>query len=140
MQYRSNQHIESGFIKNSGSGTLVSGVKTFSVKYRKELNLLKVTGNGLAKETWARLEEALTYVDLHFINSSELKIYFRIETISGTGVKYLFLLIKKLNQLFEEAKKVKVFWSCQSEYETEILDLGCDLQQFCKFPFEVSYL
>lgn len=111
-----------------------------SVLYQRDVNVITVVGDGQRDDAWIYLCSVLAHAEGHLLNHSELNIYFRLSKINGASAKYIFKIIQRLNVASKAKQQVRIFWSCHSEYEAEMHDLGEDFRQFCEFPFEVSYL
>jgi len=116
-----------------------SDLRVFNVKYYRPLNLITVAGWSVTQDAWVMYCQMLGDIESHLMAKEELNIYFKLNLFNTSSIKYLFKIIKKLNEAYEQGKDVKIYWSCNTENENEIIDAGMDLRGLSDFPFEISY-
>ncbi len=117
-----------------------SELKVFNVRYLESLNLITAVGWSVTDDAWAKYCEILANIESHLLNKNSLNIYFKLELFNSSSAKYLFKIIKRLNEAFLNGKDVKIYWSCASSNEQEMIDTGLDLAGMCDFPFKISHL
>ncbi|MEO1255671.1 MAG: SiaC family regulatory phosphoprotein [Bacteroidota bacterium] len=117
-----------------------SEVKVFNTRYREGLNLLTAVGWSVTEDTWAKYCQMLADIESHLTKKNSLKVYFKLELFNSSSAKYIFKIIKKLNTAFHSGKDIKMYWSCATSNEREMIDTGLDLAGMCDFPFKISHL
>jgi hypothetical protein len=116
-----------------------SEFKVFNVRYLESLNLITAVGWSITNDAWIKYCQILADIELHLKRRDALKIYFKLELFNTSSAGYLFKIIKRLNKAHAEGKEVKVFWSCATENENEMVEAGLDMAGLCDFKFQISY-
>ncbi len=114
--------------------------RIFQVRYLQSLNLVTVRGWSLTKEIHQKYSQLIINIDQHLDRSNCLNIHFKYELFNSSSLKYIFQIIKKMNEAHAAGKLVKIFWSCTSVNESEMIEMGLDLMDMCDFKFQISYL
>ncbi|MEM9337769.1 MAG: SiaC family regulatory phosphoprotein [Bacteroidota bacterium] len=126
--------------KAPNTGSLKAPKKTFQIQYSSELNLVSVRGWSITDTVAERYSHLLSSIEKHLEKNGILTLHFRYETFNGTTVKYLFKILKVMNKAHAKGQKVKIYWSCLSSHESDMIDMGLDLSKMCDFDFNISYL
>lgn len=117
-----------------------SELKVFQVRYLKSLNLITAKGWSITDDAWINYCQILADIESHMLRNDELTIYFKYELFNTSSAGYLFKIIQRLNRAHANGKTVKIYWSCNSNNEEEMIDVGMDLAGMCDFAFKISHL
>lgn len=116
-----------------------SELKVLNIQYNRALNIISAIGWSTSQDTWVKYLQILADIESHLLQRDELNIYLKLNMINTSSTKYIFKIIKKLNQAYSQGKKVRLFWSCNTEHDSEMIDTGLDLRGLSHFPFEINY-
>lgn len=116
-----------------------SDLKILNIQYNRALNFISAVGWSTNQDTWVKYLQILADIESHLLHRDELNIYFKINMLNTSSTKYIFKIIKKLNQAHSQGKKIKLFWSCNTEHENEMIETGLDLRGLSNFSFEINY-
>ena len=114
--------------------------RVFQTRYLKGLNLATVRGWSVTKDAQSKYDQLLTDIETHLETENSLNIHFKYELFNSSTVKYLFKIIKILNKAYTNGKVVKIYWSCASRNDGDMIDTGLDLAKMSDFKFQISYL
>ncbi|MEP1114875.1 SiaC family regulatory phosphoprotein, partial [Ekhidna sp.] len=64
----------------------------------------------------------------------------KYELFNSSSAAYLFKIIRRFNEAHSKGKTVKIYWSCNSNNENEMVETGMDLAEMCDFKFKISHL
>ena len=114
--------------------------RMFQTRYQQGLNLVTVRGWSVTTDIHIKYEQLLRDIGTHFESSDSLNLHFKYELFNSSSLRYLFMIIKTLNEAHAKGKTVRIYWSCASSYEAEMIDMGLDLANISDFKFKISYL
>lgn len=113
--------------------------RIFNVRYMENLNLITAVGWSITDDAWIKYCQVLADIESHLRTKEELNVYFKYELYNTSSTRYLFKIIKRLNEAHRDGKKVKIYWSCATENESAMIESGLDLADMCDFEFKISY-
>lgn len=113
--------------------------RVFNIRYIENLNLITVVGWSITDDAWIKYCQMLADIESHLRTREDLNIYFKYDLFNTSSAKYIFRIINRLNKAHADGKQVKVFWSCASGNESEMIESGLDLADMCDFKFSISY-
>ncbi|MEP1114880.1 MAG: SiaC family regulatory phosphoprotein, partial [Ekhidna sp.] len=99
-----------------------SDLKVFKVRYLESLNLITAVGWSITDDAWLKYCELLADIESHLVNRDELTIYFKYELFNSSSAAYLFKIIRRFNEAHSKGKTVKIYWSCNSNNENEMVE------------------
>ncbi len=115
-----------------------SDLKVFTTRYLESLNLITAVGWSVTDDAWIKYCQMLADIESHLMRKDELTVYFKYELFNSSSASYLFKIIQRLNKAHANGKTVKIYWSCTTTNENEILDMGLDFAPMCDFQFKIS--
>ncbi|MEP1094104.1 MAG: SiaC family regulatory phosphoprotein [Cyclobacteriaceae bacterium] len=114
--------------------------RIFQTRYLQGLNLITVRGWSVTTDIHIKYTQLLTDIQTHFVSSDSLNLHIKYELFNSSSLRYLFKIIKTLNEAHAKGKAIKIYWSCASSNEAEMIDMGLDLANMSDFKFQISYL
>lgn len=135
-----NVAITSTVLENTPRRVVRDEDRMFQTRYLQGLNLVTVRGWSVTNDINEKYTQLLNDIRNHFEISNSLNLHFKFELFNNTTLRYLFKIIKILNEAHAKAKSVKIYWSCATENESEMIDMGLDLANMSDFQFKISYL
>ena len=133
LQMRTQQIVPPVFMKKNAED------RVFQVRYLQGLNLVSVKGWSITADVHDKYSQLLLDIRSHLIVRDTLNVHFKYDLFNGTTAKYLFRIIKAMNNAHRDGKTVKIYWSCDTENEKEMIETGLDYAGMCDFNFEITY-
>ncbi len=115
-------------------------ITDFQTQYRDELNLVSVRGWSMGNQIVEKYNQLLSDIQRHLEFNDALNVYFRYETFNVTTLRYLFKILKVLDKAYAKGQQVKIYWSCLSSKESDMIETGIELSNMCDFEFNISYM
>ena len=84
-------------------------------------------------------QSVLFFQKTNYNNDAQISFEFKLEYFNSTSAKYIFDVIKVLNNYFDSGYNTKIKWYYDSRDE-DMKEAGKELEKLVKVPFEfVSY-
>lgn len=98
-----------------------------SLESNKNSGLIKLSGSFISLDSNQIWDSILSISESVALNATNIKVVLNIDYISSTDVKYLFVLLKSLNQIKPDYSKMKVIWNYES-FDQDHEELGLSLK------------
>lgn len=105
-----------------------------AVLFLNTYDTIAIGGRSLSHEDDS-FNKVIKCMDRHLKKHTRLEFYFAFEVFDFQTLSYLFRIFKKLNRYHEIGKEVQIHWSYVRQ--TEMMEVGLELKNFCDFPLEI---
>lgn len=113
--------------------------KTPSINFNSQTGKLQIGGRSYSSDAFEFYKPVNDWLNKYIENPNESTILeVNVDYFHSVSIKYLTTIIKKIAQLQENSKAVKVIWFHQSDEndEDESFDLGKSIEGETKVKFE----
>lgn len=96
-----------------------------------------ISGRSIPEDSIAFYEPVITWVENYIKNPEALtRINFKIEYINSGSNRFVFSILKLLNEMYGKGKNVVVNWYYEDDDDT-LYNLGRDFQGLISVPFKL---
>lgn len=114
--------------------------KTPRVFFNALSGKMELVGRSIPENSFQFYDPLLQWLDEYAKNPRELtQFVFKLDYFNTSSSMYILGILKKLEKLHQEGKKVQVLWYYDAEDE-DMLQTGEDLKQIVKVPIEMAEL
>ncbi|WP_421889811.1 SiaC family regulatory phosphoprotein [Marinoscillum sp.] len=108
-----------------------------SINFLENRSLLIIKGWSLKPELRICYSVILEEIEDHLATNEGITINFEYKIFNAFTTRFLFQAIKMLNAAAAQGKHITINWMAE-KYNTEIYEMGMDLQGLCDFEFHVN--
>ncbi len=114
--------------------------KTPKVFFNALSGKMELMGRSIPENSYQFYEPLLQWLDEYAKNPQEQTHFiFKLDYFNTSSSMYILGILKKLEKMYADGKKVRVSWYYDSEDE-DMLQTGEDLRQIVKIPIEMTEL
>lgn len=114
--------------------------KTPKVFFNALSGKMELAGRSIPENSYQFYEPLLQWLDEYAKNPQEQTHFiFKLDYFNTSSSMYILGILKKLEKMHADGKKVRVSWYYDSEDE-DMLQTGEDLRQIVKIPIEMTEL
>lgn len=96
-----------------------------------------ISGRSIPEDAVAFFQPIVKWVEQYLTNPETFtKVIFKIEYINSGSNRFIFSILKLLNNSFAQGNKIEVYWYFEEDDET-IKNLGEDLKGLLDLPFNL---
>ncbi len=111
--------------------------KLFSIKFVENHNLLIIKGWSITPELSICYQATRERIVRHLLLNEGLTIYFSYELIHSVTTRFLYEIVRTLNQFHVLGKRIKIHWVI-NQHDDQLIELGTELRALSNFSFNVS--
>lgn len=98
---------------------------------------ISISGRSIPEDAVAFFQPIVKWVEQYLTNPETFtKVIFKIEYINSGSNRFIFSILKLLNNSFAQGNKIEVYWYFEEDDET-IKNLGEDLKGLLDLPFNL---
>ena len=111
--------------------------KLLKISFIEKKNFLSIKGWSVTPELKVVYAVLLEEIQDHLAANEGITINFEYKIFNAFTTRFLFQTIKTLNAAVAQGKHITINWITE-KYNTEIYEMGMDLQGLCDFDFRVN--
>ena len=110
---------------------------TPSIDFNVSSGYLLMKGRSIPEDPEKFYEPILTWLDEYFkVREAETILEFRFEYVNSGSSNYLLELLRRLQKLVQQGKKIEIIWCFETDDES-IEDLGEHYKHTINIPIEI---
>lgn len=109
------------------------------ITFNKELGTLRITGNSIIFEDTTVFDRLLEYLDKQSGSAQQVHCILKLSRMNVQSQKYLFKVLKKIEQLSKEGQGTSIEWQL-SEEDSDMAEIAEDFSEMISVPINTVHL